>query len=380
MGSKKQPAQPLQRPITCEDVAVHFTNEEWACLTEKQKILYRKVQSETFKNLAFVGSKKRKSQDPSSNLEDEENNDKEKGSLACTGMFKGGPLYFCLTCGRCYKKYINLFNHQFKAQKTTSHKAVGSKPQHLKERTFSCQLCNKIYRDPSGLSRHRRTHLGYRPSSCSVCGKRFRDQSEVKRHMKVHENRKPVTGNQEHEVKKVPLKTAGSQGPNVRHVKVIQRPVARAKASCNRDSSLNVRSSSIPVKCSRKNIHCPYCLIHFTKRTCFLTHLKVHFTNEPDQYLRHRESSHSSVVVGSQKNTHRKQDIYCCPVCDVCFKEKESLLDHMCCKEPGRSIKCWEILGHLLSFLDPFEARKYFKSKGVLKGRKEEKMKSKKTR
>ncbi|XP_041911713.1 zinc finger protein 57 homolog [Arvicola amphibius] len=252
MGSKKQPAQPLQRPIICEDVAVYFTNEEWACLTEKQKILYRKVQSETFKNLAFVdqytrqkekrqkrsglcppkatGSKKRNSQDPSSNLEDEESNDKERDSLACTGMFKGGPLYFCLTCGKCYKKYINLFNHQFKAQKTTSLNAVGSKPQHHRERTFACQLCNKTYRDPSGLSRHRRTHLGYRPSSCSVCGKRFRDQSEVKRHMKVHENRKPVTGNQEREVKKVPLKTAGPQGPNLRHVKVIQRPVVRAKS------------------------------------------------------------------------------------------------------------------------------------------------------
>ncbi|KAK7797774.1 hypothetical protein U0070_011204 [Myodes glareolus] len=250
MGSKKQSAQSLQRPVTYEDVAVDFTNEEWACLTEKQKILYRKVQSETFKNLTFVdqyamqkerrqkrsglcptkaiGSKKRNSQGPSSNLEDEESNDKEKASLVCTGMFKGGPLYFCLTCGKCYKKYINLFNHQFKAQKTTRHKVRAAKPQHRRERTFSCQLCNKNYRDPSGLSRHRRTHLGYRPSSCSVCGKRFRDQSEVKRHMKVHENRKPVTGNQEHEVKKVPLTTAGSQGPNLRHVKSaqpLQRPV-----------------------------------------------------------------------------------------------------------------------------------------------------------
>lgn len=328
-----------------------------------------------------TGSKKRNSQGPSSSLDDEESNDKEKASLVCTGMFKGGPLYFCLTCGNCYKKYINLFNHQFKAQKATSHKVGASKPQHRRERTFSCQLCNKIYRDPSGLSRHRRTHLGYRPSSCSVCGKRFRDQSEVKRHMKVHENRKPVTGNQEHEVKKVPLTTAGSQGPNLRHKKVIQGPVARAKASGSRDSSPNVRSSSIPVKCSRRNIHCPYCLICFPKRTCFLTHLKLHFENEPNQSLRCRESSQSSVVVTSQKSTLRKQSIYCCPVCDVCFREKESLLDHMCCKESGRPIKCWEILGHLLAFLNyPFEARKCLKSKGVLRGRKDETMKYRKTR
>ncbi|CAO2636316.1 Zinc finger protein 57 [Lemmus lemmus] len=270
-------------------------------------------------------------------------------------MFKGGPLYFCLTCGKCYKTYINLLNHQVKAQQTTSHKAISSKPQHHRERTFSCQLCNKIYRDPSGLSRHRRTHLGYRPSSCSVCGKRFRDQSEVKRHMKVHENRKPVTGNQEHEVKKeqevnkVPLTTAGSQGPNLRNVKVIQGPVARAKASCSRASPMNVRSISIPVKCPTRNINCPYCSICFTKRTCFVTHLKLHFKNEPDQDLGCGESTHSSVVVGSE-------DIHCCPVCDICYGDKESLFHHWCCKQSGRPSKCWEILGHTLGFLDvPFE-------------------------
>lgn len=126
--------------------------------------------------------------------------------------------------------------------------------------------------------------------------------------MKVHENKKPVTGNQEHEVKKVPLTTAGSQGPNLRHVKVIQGPVARAKASCSRASSMNVRSSSITVRCS-SNLHCLFCSIRFTKRTCFLTYLKLHFKNEPDQYLGGGEPSHSSIVVGSQENTHRKQDI-----------------------------------------------------------------------
>ncbi|XP_057650341.1 zinc finger protein 57-like, partial [Chionomys nivalis] len=230
----------------------------------------------------------------------------------------------------------------------------GLRPQYPVGWSFTCELCNKNYRDPSGLSRHRRTHLGYRPSSCSVCGKCFRDQSEVKRHVKVHENRKPVTDNQEHEVKKVPLTTAGSQGSNVRHVKVIQRPVVRAKASCSRDSSLNVRSISIPVRCA-SNLHCLFCSICFTKR-CFLTYLNLHFKNEPDQYLGGGESSHSSVVVGSQEKTHRKQDIYCCPVCDVCFREKESLLDHMCYKESGRPSTCWEFLGHTLGSLDdPFE-------------------------
>ena len=54
-----------------------------------------------------------------------------------------------------------------------------------RKRGHECDVCEKVFRYPSQLTRHMRTHTNEKPFECHVCEKRYRYAQSLRYHMRT---------------------------------------------------------------------------------------------------------------------------------------------------------------------------------------------------
>ncbi|KAM4694483.1 uncharacterized protein O3C94_004986 [Discoglossus pictus] len=212
-----------------DEVAVYFSKDEWDCLTEEDKELYKEVMMENYQNLMFVGRLNMKPtvismieqgeepyvrghQPPVENplkikadgseiwniLEDDhislslsdcEDFSASRSYLEAKSItYTGQKTFACSECRKCFSLNISLHRHM---------------RTHTGEKPFACSECGKCFSLATNRNQHMRTHTGEKPFlhkrthtdekpfACSECGKCFSVSNNLNRHKRTHTGEKP---------------------------------------------------------------------------------------------------------------------------------------------------------------------------------------------
>ncbi|XP_078243985.1 uncharacterized protein LOC110070595 isoform X1 [Pogona vitticeps] len=308
-----------------EDIAIHFTEEEWVLLDEDQRALHQEVMEENIATLIPLATHMREKRNEAEDdtvflgaVNDEKQKQHLKGGKSRRSQqFHTAHLLKCSVCGQTFSHSEDLSSHQRIHTREIKFKCLlcgkgfnqfGNLASHMKIHTFKCLECGKSFSDIQSLSCHKKIHTREKPFKCLDCGKSFSDMRSLSCHARMHTGEEPF------------------------------KCLECGKSFClskTLDSHMRIHTGEKPFKCLE-------CGKDFRQSGNLASHMRIHTGEKPFKCLDCGKSFRQSNTLATHTRIHTGEQPFKCLECGKSFSQSGNLAAHLRIHTREKPFKCLE--------------------------------------